>query len=219
MINTWLSLPKNLPYELACDKETIKNFNIKASPNHKLQTQYFPEPYIGNPLTAKIILLNLNPGIDDDNSIHQKSPIYLTNAIKNLAHASLQYPFIFLDNALKNLPGGVWWNKKLKHLINDTSALKVANGIACIEYHGYPSKNYKHIVGLPSVDYSKYLVEQAIKRGALIIIMRGVKEWHSLVLNLINYKNMDIVRSVQNPCITEKNLQNTSTYSKIIKSI
>lgn len=215
MTNPWISLPSVSPYVLAKDRIVVDKFNEEVKPQFEHQLQYFPEPFVGDVIKAKAILLNLNPGIDVSNKQFHSQERYLTRANKNIRHVELKFPFFLLDPELEGLPGHEWWNKKLKRLITETSVEKVANGIACIEIHGYPSERYKHISNLESMKYSQYLVEQAMKRSAFIIIMRGQRFWQEMVPSLSGYESKSHIINVQNPCITPNNLCNSKHFNYI----
>ncbi len=62
MNNPWLELPSTAPYLLESDRQQVETFNRTAKPNHRIYDDLLPEPYLGNPSTASIVLLSLNPG-------------------------------------------------------------------------------------------------------------------------------------------------------------
>src|SRR5260221_2965285 len=62
-VNPWLALDGSAPYVLGCDNEVFKRF-----PKYRDKFGGFPGPpgpFIGNPLTARVMLLSLNPGRDE----------------------------------------------------------------------------------------------------------------------------------------------------------
>lgn len=215
MTNPWISLPSSPPYVLGKDRNVVESFNEEVKDRFEHQLHYFPEPFLGDVTKCKLILLNLNPGIDILNKQFHKEARYLERAYKNIKHEPQDFLFFLLDPILKGLPGYEWWNKKLNRLISETSLEKVANGIGCIEIHGYPSEKYKHIAGLESTKYSEHLVKQAITRKAFIIIMRGQRFWQELVPTLSEYEDKSHIINAQNPCITPNNLCNSKHYDKI----
>ena len=78
MKNPWKSLPTKPPYLLKIDKLASESFNQIAHPVHKLQHNYFPEPFMGNVLKANVLLLNLNPCVNERNKeIHKNDPYLL----------------------------------------------------------------------------------------------------------------------------------------------
>jgi len=220
--NPWKELPEQSPYILSQESRVISEFRARCKKNHQPQTQILPEPFIGN-VDAPIYLLSLNPGYSDkDPHWHSKENFKL--AIKsNLLHESSDYPFYFLNPEFKESPGATWWQGKLKQLILDTSLDIVANNIFCVEYFPYHSENYKEIPKsistglLKSQRYSVYLVRQAIKRNARIIIMRSSKKWFSSVPELKNNNNVYELRNPQNVCVTPNNLDDYHDFVDILK--
>jgi hypothetical protein len=59
---------------------------------------------------------------------------------------------------------------------------------------------------VPSQRYSFELVEQAIERNAIVVLMRSSSLWLPAVPALATYRRLLRVRSVQNPTISESNL-------------
>jgi len=61
IINPWLRLPSEPPYVLDIDKDDIKEFNLATSySDYQIRTGIPPEPYLGDPINAPVMLLNLN---------------------------------------------------------------------------------------------------------------------------------------------------------------
>lgn len=218
--NPWTPFDVQSVYELESDKQAIERFNShpRRKPQHKLQTQYFPEPFLGDVLRASVVLLNLNPGVDETNSVHHQNPIYLDKANKNLTHAFTDYPFFPLHPDLEGMPCHKWWSKKLGSLIRDSSLEQVSRQVACIELHGYPSVNFNGSIDLPSMQYSGYLLQKAIEREALIVIIRGRKIWERLVPALKSYAHIATLNSPQSAYISLKNI-GTESYQKTLKGL
>ena len=213
MDNPWKELPEQSPYILPQESSVISEFRARCKKNYQIQSQILPEPYIGN-VDAPIYLLSLNPGYSDKD-LHWHSKKNFKSAIKsNLLHEPIDYPFYFLNPEFRESPGAAWWQGKLKRLIFDTTLEIVANNIFCVEYFSYHSENYKEIPKsisselLKSQRYSIYLVRQAIKRNANVIIMRSSKKWFSSVPDLKDNKNVYELRNPQNVCVTPNNLDN-----------
>lgn len=75
-----------------------------------------------------------------------------------------------------------------------------------VEFHGYHSKKWRHIpVTLPSQRYGFWLVERAIERGALIVILRGRVDWEIAVPELGTYDNRIVTHSHQSSAISPGN--------------
>lgn len=217
MENPWVTLSDEKPYVLSEDKQEILKYNNNVNKEENLiRTELIPEPYLGNP-SSKIILLNLNPGFSiKDKSFHNDNDYFINSCRKNLLHKNQEYPFYLLDPKNSNAPGYKWWTQKLKELINKFGAKTLANNIFCIEFFPYHSKKFKlNKTILPSQKYNFYLLRKAIKRNALIVIMRSRKIWFNNVPELkdINYYELN---SPQNPCLTPNNLDR---YDELIKQL
>jgi hypothetical protein len=62
MQNPWVELPKDPPFVLLQDRDTVAQISKKVATN----VSSMPEPFIGDPQTAKVVLLSLNPGDDEE---------------------------------------------------------------------------------------------------------------------------------------------------------
>ncbi|MCL4262199.1 MAG: hypothetical protein KJ069_03250 [Anaerolineae bacterium] len=206
MQNPWSDLPLEPPYVLPQEEDAISAFNASASETHQFHCELPPEPYLGNP-EAEIILLNLNPGF----SVHDAA-FYGHEHVrhvwrKNLLHEELRFPFYMFDTAVPQyIAGPKWWSKKLKEPINLAGREAVAQKFCCIEYFPYHSRRYRGVKTiLPSQKYNFRLVEKAIARRTIIILMRKEKAWLSAVPKLKGYDLLFRVNSTQNPAISENN--------------
>ena len=206
MQNPWLDLPFEPPYVLPQEEEAVSLFNASAGETHQFHCELPPEPYLGNP-EAKILLLNLNPGFSTHDAAFYAYEHVRQVWRKNLLHEDLRFPFYMLDTAIpQHTAGPKWWSKKLKEPIKLAGREAVAHKFCCIEYFPYHSRRYggfKTI--LPSQKYSFHLVERAIVRKAVIIMMRNAKAWFAAVPELKNYDLLFHVNSVQNPAISRNN--------------
>ena len=50
---------------LKCDEAYISEHNRNNDAEYKYRIQKWPKPFMGNPLTARVVLLSLNPGFKD----------------------------------------------------------------------------------------------------------------------------------------------------------
>ena len=57
MQNPWLNLvPDGADYLLDMDREAILSYNQKVNPNCRVVIDSIPEPFIGNPESARVVL-------------------------------------------------------------------------------------------------------------------------------------------------------------------
>jgi hypothetical protein len=60
-------LPGQSPYVLDVNRSSIDQFNLSLHKGDtKIIVESLPEPFIGNPQSARVVLLNLNPGHSED---------------------------------------------------------------------------------------------------------------------------------------------------------
>lgn len=218
MNNPWENLNEAPPFVLESDKQIIEahNNNPKTNDDHIIQTELYPEPFLGNP-NADVVLLNLNPGFShDDCRFHKSNEYFIQQARKNLLHKS-DYGFYLLDEGINEAPGYKWWNSRLKTLIDECGREKVAQNLLCVELFPYHSKRFKRIAPLLSQEYSFYLVKKAIKKKEIIIIiMRGKKLWIEYVPEIehIPYYSLN---SPQNVYVTKGNFPE-GVFDKVVKT-
>lgn len=215
MNNPWSNLKKiNNEYIPECDKSFLKDY---FSNGYGLKLNKVPMPYMGDPIKAEIYLLGLNPGFDEsDIDFCEKYEKY---HLDSLTHLIDDYPLWLLNPKFENSPGFNWWYKKLRYLIEETNLKTVSNYFFAVEYFPYSSKKYKNnSIILPSQKYTFFLVEEAIKNNKLIILLRSEKLWYNAIPKLKNYSNKYIVNNVQNPVITQNNI-NKDLFKKIIDEL
>jgi hypothetical protein len=215
MQNPWQQLPRRKPFVLGEDREQIESFNLHARGQHQIQLGIFPEPFLGRP-KAPVVLLNLNPGYNAKaDPIHHKKPLFARRSRENLLHAEVDYPFYLIGPGLVHLrERTAWWDKKMRCLLEDkrlghsaeSRSKMVANGVLCVEYFPYHSRKFNHQkLRVPSQEYSFLLVREAIRREAVILLMRGKKFWCREIDELNSYPGLYISNSPQNPAISPAN--------------
>jgi hypothetical protein len=81
----------------------------------------------------------------------------------------------------------------------------VARDILCVEFFPYHSHKHSQAPRLPSQDYTLSLVQAAIDRDAVVVVLRSVRRWTEAVPALANYKRRFILQSAQNVTISLRN--------------
>jgi hypothetical protein len=208
MKNPWTKLQKNSPYILREDLNAIKEFNKKAKKEHKIKHNILPQPFIGSPKTAKVILLSLNPGYSPKDK-------YAEDHVKGFKQANLQsynfknkFAFYLLDDRFKNTSAYNWWYKHLKEVIKVWGIKRLGKELLCIEFFPYHSLRFKYSRKLKTLsqDFTLWLVKQAMLKNQHIVIMRSARLWHSQVKGIKVYKHKTILLNPQNPCVTPSNM-------------
>lgn len=219
--NPWEQiLNKRNLFVIDADMQAVEKFNEKASDDYKIHTDLPPEPYIGNPITADIFLLALNPGYaGDEQEYLSKNPTLYQALLNNLIHQNIDYPLFFFEERFNDSPGAKWWERILKPVLNQTddNRLLLSHKICELQYFPYHSKNYKSINQvLDSQKYTFQLLRRAIRNNKMIIILRSEKLWLEAVPELNgNYCKLN---SYQNVIISENNL-GKDDFEKLIKLI
>jgi hypothetical protein len=205
MENPWRSLRMEAPYVYEADRPAVDAFNTQAGEDHCIHTDLLPEPFLGSK-DAPIVLLNLNPGFDERDYLTYEHPDALDAWRKNAVHEPLAYPFYLLDPQFSHAGGARWWREKLKEPIQIAGAHAVANMILCIEYFPYHSRKFKPMHRLVETQqYSFALVNQAIDRNAVIVLMRGKRLWEGAVPRLSESPRLFTLKAPLNPAISRKN--------------
>lgn len=213
--NPWVAVPKDPPYVLASDAALVSRFNERRDPKDKFflhVDQLLPEPFLGPP-DAPVILLSNNPGIGEA-AESRKLPLFMARMRENLRHEQADYPFPHLD---PHLPKMAWWRSKLKDLIAELGERFVARSVCNLVYFPYPSVRYRHgHIRLPSQQYVFHLVEEAMRRRAVIIRMRRNYRWVDAVRDLDTY---DRLYDVRNPQAATINRGNFDHLDDVIRAI
>ena len=113
---------RHLPSDV--DREQIKRYNSVQVEGAKLVLESVPEPFIGNPRLAKVVLLLLNPGHKPEDRDAHCDPVFKAALFRNLQQEAQDYPFYPLNPALSWTPSAKWWTQRLRDL-------KASSGLSC----------------------------------------------------------------------------------------
>jgi hypothetical protein len=208
---------------------------IKSLPENKRQKEIdakilidlLPEPFIGNPNTAKVLLLALNPGFQGDAKENIKGEYHWHSderfrklIFDNINFADTAFPYYYLSNdSFFNTPGHIWCKRVFKELINAVGDSELSEKICCIQFHGYHSKRYKYLGDiLPSQHQSFDLIKSFMKTNSPIVIMRSKKIWFDAIKELQEYENKIILRNPRNPTLSRKNMDE-GNFQKLLNSL
>ena len=107
MRNPWSALgAPNTARILEIDQDAIRGYNEKqrTQATRIIQTS-IPEPFIGNPQSARLVLLNLSPGHSTDDAIWHADRAFRDAMLRNLLHEDGDYPFYPLNPAFRDSGG------------------------------------------------------------------------------------------------------------------
>ncbi len=208
MRNPWIALPTSAPFVLDKDRPTVEAFNRVVKPRHKLQTHVLPEPFSGRVRTATVLVLQLNPGFAGSEARWHRNPAFARALRANNAHQPLDYPQLGLDPAWERTPGGRWAVPRLRRVVEALGDIRrVARKLGSVEFHGYHSRQFRPIpVTLPSQHYGFELVRRAVRRNAVIVVVRGYDLWRVAVPELNDHSLVFRPHNAQSAYITEASL-------------
>ncbi len=191
------------------DQNYVCEHNERCRPEHQLIANAIPEPFIGNPETAKIVLLNLNPGFDDTVERNHSRPEIKEAIFRNLRRESCAYPFYAFDPIFAGTGVANYWRQY-------TAALQKAAGLddrefsqrlLVIEWFPYASIRG----GLPaepvcaSQSYSFQLTRELLARGVEMIGTRSRERWLKAGPE---FSRVPFLKNNQRPWITRRNMDN-----------
>jgi len=145
------------------DWEQIKDYlDQKTKDEYKLQLDVYPQHYVGNIKTAKIIVLSKNPGYSEDfKNLYEDNKEYQQTCLNNLQLKENEVKFHAFDLDQGDKFG--YWGKRFKHWFKDVKTndeLKKYSSwfseyVALAEYFPYHSIKYDS-----KLDKSSYLPTQ-----------------------------------------------------------
>jgi hypothetical protein len=195
MQNPWLMLAPEPPYVLDTDHDIITSYNKKAEAEHRIDLALIPEPFIGSPQTATVVVLNLNPGLDEKDIDAHQHLSFKAALFRNLRHELQEYPFYPLNPEFSRTPCAVWWGAHTRRLLERVDAQAVAQKLLVIEWFPYHSRKGNKLPGKPlceSQQYSFALLKEMLER-CFVIGMRGKTRWKEID------KRIEEVPFAQNP--------------------
>ncbi len=181
--NPWIDLPrKGDSYVLDIDCKDIERYNYSVrDPKAKVVVGSIPEPFIGNPETARVALLILNPGHKQEDQKAHADAHFRNAMFQNLVHGKMEYPFYPLNPAFESTPAGQWWRAHTRGLRQacSLSDATFASRLIAIEWFPYHSE----VSELPlkrvcrSQEYSLDLARRMLAKNLPMIVMRSKKHW------------------------------------------
>ena len=100
--------------------------------------------------------------------------------------------------------GQIYWQKRLKEL---TEAIGHIPILFELEFYPYHSKDFYGFMKktLPSFEYTRSLVEEAMSKGKTIFILRHKAEWESAIKGLKSYPTYALTNP-RSTFLTENNM-------------
>lgn len=185
MDNPWEKLSESEGrYVLEMDRKQIQAYNSAQKESSKPVLESIPEPFIGNPETARVVLLLLNPGHSPEDPEAHRNPAFKSELFQNLRHELSDYPFYPLNPAFSWTPTANWWIPRTRELRQAVglSEKQLSAKLMAVEWFPYHSKNS----GLPfdpiceSQQYSFDLVRRLLDNQTLVVRMRSKSRWEQV---------------------------------------
>jgi hypothetical protein len=165
----------------------------------QLHLSLLPVPYVGDLVKAELVILLLNPGFDySDYWAETMVPDFRSRLIETTHQslASREYPFWALDPSFCWHTGFMWWERRLREVIQQIAASKfggsykdalrdLSGKLACVElipYHSASFRDHRLIEHLPSVMHAKNFVLKTLLPEAKVgkrtlIVTRRAGDW------------------------------------------
>ena len=180
--NPWLLLPAQSPYVLEVDRQSIDQYNQSVHDDDKKDiAKSIPEPFIGNPRRARVVLLNLNPGHSEDDAKAHSDSNFRKAIIQNLQYEPQECPFYALSPKFAWTACGIWWRAHTRRLHEaGLSWEAISEGLFVIEwfpYHSMKGKRLPNRLVCPSQEYSFQLARDMLDKNLIVVGMRSKKYW------------------------------------------
>ena len=192
MNNPWSALPLAPPFVLPDDWEAIDKFNQTAASKYVFQHQLMPGPYVGNPITSRLVVLSNNPGYNpaiDDTRHRDRS--FTDRIRRNLLHEELDWPMYYFrpnSSQLEYSDGRVdhkptFWMARfepIKEILVAQGITKVwqylAQRVAIVQMCPYHSERYKASAPVSMAQtYSSWLVKRALTEPERVVLVHRSK--------------------------------------------
>lgn len=190
---------------IAIDRFNAKQRDVKA----RVVSELLPQPFIGNPETARLVLLALNPGVSEYDETDHRDPVFRNAMLLSLKHELQDYPFYPLNPVFAKTGAGRWWNAMLRPLKKRTklSNSVLSQRLMVIEwfpYHSRTSGLRKESI-CPSQEYSFMLARTLLnKAGVVMVGMRSKEHWSPCD---VAFRDVPYVSNKRRPFISEGNME------------
>lgn len=216
--NPWSELPSQSPYVLDIDRASIAQYNrSRLKADQRVVPESIPEPFIGNPHSAKVVLLNLNPGHSENDAKAHADQDFREAMMHNLRHGGQECPFYALNPKFAWTPCGIWWRAHTSKLHKaGLSWEAISAGLLVIEWFPYHSKKS----GLPltpvcpSQEYSFQLVKKMLE-SKIVVGMRSKRHWTNAIPAV---QDFPFLKNPQNPQISPGNMV-AELFERIVEAL
>lgn len=220
------------------DKEIINVFNNEVKEDYKYHLNVPVYPWYGNPLKAKVVVLTLNPGYVERESIIarviQNIPERYSEGYTEHLRTMLRFEcgsFLPHNQGMKgmtyqdlaNLHQNWYWEDRITNaFVTQETGLTfedINSNFAVIQYIAYSSKKYspfKRGKILPSQYYTRQLIEYLLmNRETIFIVPRNVRMWKQFLGKLWNEDRFIISKDYLGQRFT-KNILGKEAFERVV---
>lgn len=243
-LNRWKELlPKLSGYDLyfaydmvfPCDEEYVYAYNEKQKekPAKKLVLNVPPEPWSGNILNSKLVILSLNPGYVEylnKNLANMFKPQMAEEIMEDKRKVLSMEGTKFDYYEPTRILGDYYWRKKILPLgtavYGEQDRENIFNHVSLCQYFAYTSLESPSVKDLfPSQKFTRmvllYLATSV--KEVKFLVMRHEAQWKALMgEGLWNYlydnNRLLVSKNYANQCLTEKNI-GTDIYRIIVEHL
>jgi hypothetical protein len=215
--NPWSELPGQSPYVLQIDGTSIDKYNTLRNNDRKIIVESIPEPFIGNPQSAKVVFLSLNPGHSDDDAKAHSDADFRGAVMRNLRHEPQDCPFYGLNPKFAWTGCGIWWRAHTRRLHEAGLPWEaVSEGLLVIEWFPYHSRTSGLPIKpvCPSQEYSFQLATEMLA-SKIVVGMRSKKRWLNAVPAV---ENVPFLKNPRNPHISPANT-GAELFQRIVEAL
>ncbi len=175
----------------------IRSFDFARRANTALHLGLLPQPYFGDPATARVVVLALNPGVGPHDYFGEyEVPAFRRALLRSRLRSGRRQGFLFLDPRFSWHGGFGYWHGRLRGVIErladhwqvpiHKAHSRFARLFATIELLPYHSASFEMPVRilhqLPSVRLARSFVKDVLLRRAaagrcLVVISRSAGLW------------------------------------------
>lgn len=193
---------------LVDDEKMIKEFNEKADNDHCFELGMRPEPFNGNPLRSKVVILSLNPGYKYRVNNLFARLLQMIQPIEKVVkqHKDLQLKLSvnsFFCKRNDNMAGNAlsyrdahcmlddwYWYDIFKDFRKEAGLPEendendvIFNNVSVVQYVGYLSKSWKSLPKfLPSQRFTRMLIHYlSLYTDTLFVVSRSEELWKRLI--------------------------------------
>ncbi len=146
------------------DRTAIRAYNARVPEDLRLQTELGPSPYEGDFNRAPVVMLLGALGYDETSTPHDH------------AFERDGWPLAGLH---PDAPAGIRlrWHARLAPLVDSFGAQHVANSVLALHATPWACRRFDPGLRLPSRRRMLHLASDAVRRGALLMMLRGAELW------------------------------------------